>query len=238
MLTVACVYVKGPYPYSADYVIRLEKMVRRYLQRPFRFVCLVDADTLRELGGLLSTTHESHPRGLTLISSLADRVPRNGAGYWNKVRLFQPGQFSGRVLYLDLDTLVVAPLDPIVDYPAPFALTEDALVRERAHLDRDRYNRRLVRRYNSSVMVWDAGTAADVWHYWTPAVADRLSTDQDWIAERHPEAAAMPLDWFPRISRVQPPWPTEAKVVLVKKPKNHEAVERWPWFEPLWGGWA
>jgi hypothetical protein len=34
---------------------------------------------------------------------------------------------------------------------------------------------------------------------------------------------------------VRPPWPKEAKVVLVKKPKNHEAVERWPWFEAMWG---
>lgn len=233
MLTVCCVFVKGPYPYTADYVVRLERMVRRYLARPIQFVCLVDQHTIRPV--LDSDT----PIRVVQVDSVAPYVPTNGGGYWNKVRLFDPKLFTqGRVLYLDLDSLIVAPLDPIVDYPTPFGLTEDAFVVERAHLDTDRYGRKLVRRYNSSVMVWDAGHAADIWTSWTPAIAARLSTDQDWIGERHPEAAAIPLDWFPRISKVQPPWPADAKVVLVKKPKNHEAVTRWPWFEPLWGGWA
>jgi hypothetical protein len=225
MLTVACVYVRGPYPYTADYVVRLERMVRRYLKRRFWFVCLTDRP--EEL-----PTIDTIP-----IQSLAAVVPANGAGYWAKVRLFDPtvGLTHGRVLYLDLDTLVVSDLAPIVDFPAALALTSDAFVVERAHLNQDRYSRTLVRRFNSSVMVWDGGTQDLLFRDWTPAVAARLSTDQDWIAEHAPHAIGMPLAWFPRISQVQPPWPTEAKVVLVKKPKNHEAAEQWPWFEPLWG---
>lgn len=236
MLTVVCVFVKGPYPYSADYVVRLERMVRRYLSRPFTFVCVADEHTEPELYAARRTM-ASWPISVMVVDSVASRVPPNGAGYWNKVQLFDPAlQLRGRVLFLDLDTLVVAPLDPIVDYPASLALTEDALVVERARLDRDRYGRRLVRRFNSSVMVWDGGTHTDLWTRWSPAIAQQLSTDQDWIGEQAEDAVAMPLDWFPRISRVQPPpWPADAKVVLVKKPKNHEAALRWPWFEPLWG---
>lgn len=228
MLTVCCVWVRGPVPYTSDYVVRLERMVRRYLDRPFDFVCLTDQPS--ELPSSI---------GRIRIQSLATAVPRNGVGYWNKVSLFyQAVGFRGRVLYIDLDSLLVSDLSPIVDYPAPFAITEDALVKERAHLDTDRYGRKLVRAFNSSVMVWDAGFGADIYNAWTPDVAQRLSTDQDWIAERYPTAAAMPYAWFPRISRQQPPWPDEAKVVLVKKPKPHEAVARWPWFEQAWGGWA
>lgn len=224
MLTVACVWVAGPVAYTADYVRRLRRMVTRYLERPHRFVCLTDRPS--ELPDVETIA----------IESFAGQVPDNGAGYWAKVRLFDPAVgFASRVLYLDLDVLVVGDLAPIVDFPAAFALTEDALVLERAHLDRDRYGRQIVRRFNSSVMVWEGGLYADLWTLWTPDVAQRLSTDQDWIAERYPTAGALPLAWFPRISRVQPPWPDDAKVVLVKKPKNHEAVERWPWFEPLWG---
>lgn len=228
MLTVLCVYVKGPFPYTADYVVRLERMARRYISRPFRFVCLTDRpDEIKR-----------HVDVTIVIPSMADVVPQNGAGYWAKVRLFDPAlDFRGRLLYLDLDTLIVAPLDPIIDYQASLALTADALVLERAHLDKDRYGRRLVRRFNSSVMVWQGGMHADLWTRWTPAVAQRLSTDQDWIGEQAEDAVGMPLEWFPRISRVQPPWPIEAKVVLSKKPKNAEACERWPWFEPMWGGW-
>jgi hypothetical protein len=238
VITVACVYVKGPYPYSVDYVVRLERMVRRYLQRPFTFVCLGDADTTREIVHA-SVTEPGFSPYVIQIKSLAGVVPDNGSGYWNKLRLFDPLlELRGRVLFLDLDTLIVAPLDPIVDYPAGLALTTDALVTERAHIDRDRYGRRLVRRFNSSVMVFDGGTHADLWTRWSPKVAEQLSTDQDWIGEQAEDAVGMPLEWFPRISRVQPPWPEEAKVVLVKKPKNHEAVTRWPWFEAQWGGWA
>jgi hypothetical protein len=223
-ITVACVWVRGPVPYTLDYVVRLERMVRRHIDRPYRFVCLTDRPELM-------------PAGIDGIRISADgRVPDNGRGYWAKVQLFDPRhQWTTRMLFLDLDVLVVSSLAPIIDAPSAFALTEDALTLERAHLDRDRYGRRIVRRFNSSVIVWDGGLCRDLFEQWTPDVAQTYSTDQDWIGERYPGAMALPYEWFPRISRVQPPWPIEAKVVLVKKPKNHEACARWPWFEPLWG---
>jgi hypothetical protein len=233
-LTVVCLWVQGPYPYTADYVRRLSRMVHRNLKRPFRFVCMTDKPW--ELEDI-----ETIP-----IQGLAGIVPRNGEGFWTKVRLFdhKHGLTHGRILYLDLDTLVVSALDPIVDFPAPFALTTDALVEERAHLNTDRFGRALVRRFNSSVMVWNGGTQLGLYDRWTPEDALRLSTDQDWIAEQAPEAKGMPLAWFPRISQLVKdpqfaetgaPFPPEATVVLTKKPKNHICVERWPWFEPLWG---
>ncbi len=228
MLTVVCVWVRGPVPYTADYVIRLERMVRRYLARTFRFVCLTDRP-------------EELPAGIEtiLVDAPAEAIPANGRGFWTKVQLFNPAiALTGRVLFLDLDTIVVAPLDPIVDFPAALALTEDALVAERAHLDRDRYGRQLVRRFNSSVMVWDAGTHDELFTRWSIAETARLSTDQDWIGEQAADAQALPLAWFPRISQVRPPWPADAIVVLCKKPKNHDAIVRWPELEPLWGGWA
>jgi len=234
MLTVCCVWVKGPVKYTADYVVRLHRMACKFVPKPFIFACLTDRPEDVSLPGIVPI-HIDHMWG---------DVPPNGAGYWAKVRLFseedtrnRDGAFSGRVLYIDLDSLIVSNLSPIVDYPAPFAITADALVEERKHLNTDRYGRTLVRAFNSSVMVWDAGFGRDIYETWTPEVAQRLSTDQDFIAELYPNATAMPYSWFPRISRQQPPWPDEAKVVLVKKPKPHEAVERWPWFEQAWGGW-
>jgi len=238
-VTVVCVYTSGPYPYTADYVVRLQRMAQRGLRgRMARFVCLTDRPA--ELPGIETI----------VVASLAGVTPRNGEGYWQKVRLFDPALgLQGRVLYLDLDTLVVGDLWPVVDYPdatrpATLALTEDALVLASSLSDIDRFGRRLVRRFNSSVMVWDAGTHADLWHRWSPAETARLSTDQDWIGEQAPDAVGMPLAWFPRISelvrderfaQVGAPFPAVAKVVLTKKPKNAICVERWPWFAPLWG---
>lgn len=244
-LSVVCLYVKGPYRYSADYVVRLERMVRRHLSRPFTFTCLVDRETLPEVLAAYVGAREFVPV-LVQVESLAGLVPDNGVGYWNKLRLFDPAMgFGGRVLYLDLDTWVVSSLDPIADYPASLALTADAFVVERAHLNTDRDGRRLVRRFNSSVMVWDAGTHSDLWRRWTPTIAQQLSTDQDWIGEQAEDALGMPLEWFPRISHLTrdagfaatgTPLPGAAKVVLTKKPKNHICAEQWPWFDQAWGG--
>jgi hypothetical protein len=251
-LTVACVYVKGPYPFTAEYVVRLERMTRAYIRRPFEFVVLVDDKTHGETSSALrrEKVGPDHRRNLVRIDSLSGVVPDNGAGYWNKLRLFDPtleALQTGRILYLDLDVLVVQPLDVIIDFPADFALTTDALIKERAHLDRDRYGRRLVRRFNSSVMVWDAGRCAYLWRAWSPAAAQVYSTDQDWIGEKATAASGMPLEWFPRLGRLVKdagfaangfPMPPEARVMLTKKPKNHEARIRWRWFDQLWGGWT
>jgi hypothetical protein len=227
-LTVVCLYVRGPYPYTAEYVTRLEKMVRRYLRRPFRFVCLTDRP------------HELPTVETIVIASMQGIVPDPTAGIWCKMRVFDStlGLTEGRNLYLDLDTLVVADLDPIVDFPASLALPEDPFVVERAHITTDRYGRRLVRKFNGSVMVWDGGTHEYLWDDWTPDVAWQLSTDQDWVCMRAWDAEALSLSWFPRISQVQPPWPEDAKVILVKKPKSAIWAEKEPWFEEMWGGWA
>jgi hypothetical protein len=243
-LTVACVYVRGPYRFTADYVVRLWRMVRRHAPRPFDFVCLVDIETEHEVRAAMAEAGASVL--LWRVQSLKGLVPDNGVGYWQKVRLFDPDLgFTGRVLYLDLDTWIVAPLAPIIDVPAMFALTEDALVTERAHLNRDRDGRALIRRFNSSVMVWEPGPAmAALWHTWSPDVAARLSTDQDWIGEQRPDARALHLEWFPRISQLLSdpaiaaaggPLPPEARVVLVKKPKNAAVAAAYPWFDRAWG---
>lgn len=224
-LTVACVWVKsdGPaeFAYSVDYVQCLLDMVIRWCDRTFRFVCLTDRP-------------DELPRGVE--PAPVEKLP--GFAPWTKLELFNPARgWTGRVLYLDLDTLIVASLAPILDVPASFAITADPPEFHKPRLH-DRYGREIVRRFNSSVMVWDAGTQTDL--YWDfirrPRVVERLSGDQDWIGERRPDAHAMPRSWFPRLSELQGQPPTApAKVVLAKVPKNMQAARQWPWFAELWG---
>lgn len=226
-LTVVCLLVAGPVAeYSVEHVVRLERMVRAHLARPFRFVCFTDGSR-GALPALIETVE---------IPAVDDAVPLNGRGYWHKLQIFNPTRgLAGRVLYLDLDVLVVGDMAPIVDWPAPLALADDELRTERPPLERDRHNRQVKRRFNGSVIVWDAGTQDALFTGWAITATERLSTDQDWIGEQAPHAQAMPASWFPRISRVQPPWPADAKVVFVKKPKPMEAARRWPWFDAAWG---
>lgn len=217
-LTVCCVYVKGEYPYDERYVKNLRWMVERWIDRPFRFVCLTDQPWL-----------------FSDIETIPVQKLQAPQAYWTKLELFNPiRQWHGRVLYLDLDVLIVSPLAPIIDYPAQFALTADpAYVGSKTV---DRFKRKIVRRFNSSVMVWDGGTQTHLFEMYSPKLAERLSGDQDAIAELCPDAVGMPRSWFPRLSEVTgPPFAPEVKVVLTKFPKNHVAVEQFDWFAPLWG---
>lgn len=216
-LTVACVWVQGHVPYSKEYVTRLASMTRRFLTREHRFVCLTDRPWL--------FADDSRIECIPIV-----KPPRVYA-WWAKLELFNPAhELRGRVLYLDLDTLIVASLEDVVDVPADLALAPHA------GQFNGKEGKSVVKRFNSSVMVWTAGTCDTLFTEWRPAVADRLWGDQDWIGERRPDADAMPLDWFPRLSSAEarPPFPAHARVILCKKPKNVEAASRWPWFREAW----
>lgn len=215
-LTVACVWVHGHLPYPVEYVTRLHAMARRWIARPFEFVCLTDHA-------------EQLPAGITPVP-----VPAPGPhvkGWWAKLELFNPAnQFTGRVLYLDLDTLLVADLEPIIRFPASFALAPHAGTFD------GRDGRRVVKRFNSSVMVWDGGERHDLFLKFSPSVTQTLWGDQDWIGLQAPDAAVMPSVWFPRLSEFAwPAVPEGAKVVLCKKPKNQDAAKSLKGFAEAWG---
>jgi hypothetical protein len=217
--TVVCVWVHGEYPYGVEYVTRLRAMVARWIDRPFRFVCLTDRPWLL-------------PDDVQAVAV----QKKTGFAPWTKLEVFNPERdFRGRVLYLDLDSLIVAPLAPILDAPGSFLITADPA--QPGQRSKDAYGRAIVRRFNSSVMVWDADQAPTaLYTAWTRDVPARLSGDQDWIGERLPQAATLPRAWFPRISEaIRPPWDADAKIVLVKVPKNHVLERAEPWFGPLWG---
>ena len=210
-LTVACVFVKANVSYGVEYVSNLRAMAARHLQRPHSFVCLTDRPWLL-------------PAGVEAMPIAHDaRV----AGWWAKVRLFDANRFDGRVLYLDLDSVVVQSLNPIVDFDAPFALVPHAGTFQ------PRSGHKVVRRFNSSVMVWDAGvppTFDDV-----EPLAKEYWGDQDILAERAPDAAVMPAEWFPRLSDLSGSVPgPSARVVLCKKPKNTIAADIHPWLAKAW----
>lgn len=214
MITVACVLVRGNVDYSMDYVSRLRSMVARHLPTPHAFACLTDQPS-------------DVPPGVRPVQV----APSPGlAGWWAKMELFNPAhQLGERVLYLDLDTLVVADLLEVATWPGEFALVPDAGTFQ------GRNGLKVVKRFNSSVMNFRPEAVRGLYEAWSPQVGLRLWGDQDFIGEQMPGADTMPLSWFPRLSAARPPWDADVKVVLCKKPKNHEAAERWPWFRDSWG---
>lgn len=220
-MIVACVWVKGNVDYSSEYVFRLRSMVARRLDRKHEFVCLTD-----------------RPEELSRLSGTAIRVPspQGIPGWWSKLELFNPKHgLRGPGVYFDLDVLLVSrSLEPIADYDAPMALIPHAGEWN------GRGGLRVVKRYNSSVIkMAEMGAHAELWRRWSPAVAGQLWGDQDWIGYMMPNEATMPIGWFPRISQLdmskgRSGLPGDARVVLCKKPKNHEAAKRFSWIDAEW----
>ncbi len=167
-LTVALVETGNYLGRGAEYVARMCGMLRRNLSVPYEIVCLSD----REHAGILC-------------------VPVDANGWWSKVHLFRPGLFTGRVLYLDLDSVITGSLDEYAGVTGIIDLHDWGW---RTHT------------YGSGVMVWDAGDHADIWTKFSPSVQSRLRGDQDWMTELG--------GWDP----LPKPWQQSYRYVSVAKP--------------------
>lgn len=134
-LTVACVLRSGG-EYRPEHVHALQYASAKHLPAPHDFVCLTDMQKALRWEGVDSI-------GLV----------HNWPGWWSKLELFRPGMFEGRVLYIDLDTVVTGDLSEIAAYAGPFAMLSDFL--------------RPVRPA-SGVMAWDADAepARAIWDAW------------------------------------------------------------------------
>jgi hypothetical protein len=156
-LIVAC--VKWGTRYLPYYVNRLYAAVRRNLSAPHRFVCLTEDPTGLDDG----------------IATLP--LPPGFSGYWNKISLFKDGMFpeGTTVLYLDLDLVIVGPLDVLLDDPGGLCVIRDWGTVSGA--------------FNSSVMRFEAGEYTFIYDRFRPkadeiVASGRYVGDQNWIYDQ------------------------------------------------------
>ena len=100
-VTVCCVLWGDKF--SEEYVHNLKAAVARNTTVPHRFVCLSD----RQIEGVDT---------MLLKPGLS--------GWWNKIQLFD-GRLKGRLVYLDLDTIITSSTDWLMKYTGTFAGIED-----------------------------------------------------------------------------------------------------------------
>ena len=138
MITVACVFWGDKF--SDDYVYNLKSMVERNTTVPHQFVCFSD----RELEGI---------KTVKLIPGYE--------GWWNKMQMFNTDfKLGNRVVYLDLDTLIVGNIDWLLEYDGMFMGIEDlGSVNE--------HQPELKGRLQSGVMAWDYRLNSHLWNRFT-----------------------------------------------------------------------
>jgi len=151
-LIVACVWWGTLYP--IEYVKRLYNSVKRNLTIPHEFVCITDNEV---------------PEGITKIKPpLSD----SKKGWWQKVGLFHPDLFptDARILYLDLDVVIVGSLNNIAKVREPFCMIEN-YGPNKGHAA-----------HNSSVMVWTPSeNTYNIYNKFSEDVMQQLHGDQCYI---------------------------------------------------------
>ena len=98
--------------YGPAYVNRLYAMVRRNTTGDLRFICMTD-----DPAGIRDEVERWD------CPTIGIPAPHNNRG-WRKVTLFAErlGDLSGDVLFLDLDIVITASIDPIFDHPGRFVI--------------------------------------------------------------------------------------------------------------------
>jgi len=136
----ACVIHGDKYDWC--YVERLYNMVQRHSTRPIRFHVFTESD-------------RSVPDPM-VKHVLQDWPGISGPrkSWWYKMQMFEPGRISGRLLYFDLDTVIVDNIDWMQGLDARFFWS----IKDFRHLWRPSW-----RGMNSSVMLWDTSRFAWIW---------------------------------------------------------------------------
>lgn len=202
--------------YTSEWVNKLFSMIKRNCTcKNIGFCCLTD-----------------NPKGLRKDIQ-AIPIEHNPAlhGWWAKIKLFNPDlpfRNGQRLIYSDLDNLIVSNIDEIVQFPAKFALTSITAPNFKP--------KGVITCYNSSFMAWNHGEKSEIYTEFNNSVPTKLRSDQDWMAYiLGKNETVMPSNWFQRLGLCSEKGPEQTtKVVFCIKPKNHIAAKEIEWVRKIW----
>lgn len=206
MNTVIC--MKWGDKFGADYVNRLYAMVQANLTLPHRFVCFTDKSE-----GLADGIDVQPLPELPLDAALPERG-------WRKLTVFQPdlAKLEGRVLFLDLDVILLGNIDAFFAEEGDFLIIKDWDFPEGII-------------GNSSVFRFEAGQHSEVLSYFMEngdAVRQAHRNEQAYLSHKVHESGRLrywPDAWcvsfkrhclhpFPLNYFKEPKLPTDAKILI------------------------
>jgi len=102
--------------YSADYVNVLFNACKKYIHHPFRFICMTD-------------NSEGIFQGVEILPIPEMDLGENrfAFGGWPKLSVFKKDLFglTGRALFIDLDTVIVGDITPMLETPGQIVLIRE-----------------------------------------------------------------------------------------------------------------
>lgn len=173
-LTVVTFKWKPPVGYRSSFgpetVHALQQMVARHYPHPHRFVCITDDAT--GLDGIETLPLWSD------YATVPNPMGRHNPSCYRRLKLFAPemGAVLGpRFVCMDLDTVIVGDITPILHRPEPFIIWGQA--------DHPK------QWYNGSLFMQTAGARSKVWTTFDPETSPGVSkrggkagSDQGWIS--------------------------------------------------------
>ncbi len=114
MQRVNVICMKWGTKYGSHYVNTLYSMVKRHLNRPFRFVCLTD-------------DHSGLAEGIEFFPLINLDIPNGPERGWDKLTTFAAPLYdlTGSALFLDLDVVIVDNIDCFFDHPGEIPIIKD-----------------------------------------------------------------------------------------------------------------
>lgn len=175
MINIIC--LKWGTKFSPEYVNRLYLGFKRNTTIPFKFHCFTD-----------------DPKGLH-PEVVAQQLPKTGlTGWWNKLWLFNKDlPITGRVVYADLDTLIVRNVDDILSHDQGFAILRDLYTVEKNPKTHEA---------QSAFMSFEAHKYSHLWDTFYPRAKQIIAEyknfgDQVWIY-RNEKNLTFYQDLFPK----------------------------------------
>jgi hypothetical protein len=164
-LTVDCACLIHGDKYSWDYVEKLYSMLQRNFSYPIKLHVFTEAE--REV--------PAHMIKHSLDSWPAANGPKRA--WWYKMQMFNPVHVPGRLLYFDLDVLIVDNLDWMLGLSSNHFWT----IKDFRSLWRANWTG-----INSSVMFWDTQKFQHIWKKFSQSdmkkIMDQYPGDQDYIS--------------------------------------------------------
>ncbi|MGV7234713.1 MAG: hypothetical protein ACQ9ET_00500 [Nitrosomonadaceae bacterium] len=173
MINIIC--LKYGTLYGAADVNRLYAAIKHNTNVPFVFHCFTD-----DIRGIHPDVHNHQ---------LPHALP--GVGWWHKLYFFSAEQpIKGRLVFMDLDTLITGNIDDILSYDKNFMVLHDFFM-IRTPNNRDAYGlgKDAVQ---SSIMSWNSGEHVHIWNEFIKRPKEIVNSfhphgDQKWIQQQQEE---------------------------------------------------